>query len=142
LASDASGTLDDSLHLSRLAKRFLDTLEMSLHDDRKEGLAYGEVCSADSAVATCKRIAIQFAPQIVLNSSLKWAAFGEDGGSVSLVLRSLDTGRRVDFRISADGRHISAISIDEHMTAKSVPVSAEDGNVLRERAAWVNNAVT
>ena len=125
-------------HLPRRVQSLIDRIETSLLEDRKEGLLYGEVCASDLAVAGCKRIAIHIQEWLAPSSGLKWAAFGEETGSVSLVLRSVVTDRRVDFRISSDGLEISAISIDADLAATSVPIALKDRNALRERAAWVH----
>ena len=117
----------------------LDAIESSLLEDRDEALLHGEVCASEPGIATCRRIAIKIAPWLAPSSGLKWAAFGEDTGGVSLVLRSVITDRRVDFTISADGLRISAVSIDENLTARSVPLGVDDRSSLRENAAWVHS---
>lgn len=116
----------------------LDEIESTLLEDRKEGLLHGEVCASDPALATCRRLAVKIAPWLVRSSGRKWAAFGEDTGGVSLALRSVLTNRRVDYRISADGLDISAVYIDENLSAKSVPLDLDDRTSLRESAAWVH----
>lgn len=117
----------------------LDAIESTLLEDREEGLLHGEVCASDPALATCRRLAVNIAPWLVRSSGRKWAAFGEDTGGVSLVLRSVLTNRRVDYRISADGLHISAVHIDENLSAKSVPRMVDDRTGLRESATWVHS---
>lgn len=126
------------LLLSRLAERLIEAIETSVLEDREDGVGYGELCSNAAAVETCKRLARKISPLMVLRPGLNWAAFGEDGGCVVLVLNSSITRRRVDFRVSADGQDISAISVDENMATNSSTVSAEDEDDLREKAAWVN----
>ncbi|UCC30257.1 MAG: hypothetical protein JSU86_18915 [Phycisphaerales bacterium] len=116
----------------------LDEIESTLLEDREEGLLHGEACASEPALATCRGLAVKIAPWLARSSGLKWAAFGEDEGGVSLVLRSLTTNRRADFRILGDGRHISAICIDEYLSAESIPLALDDRTSLRERAAWVH----
>ncbi len=123
----------------RAGEDVLDEIDACLREDRDEGLLYGELCASEPAVDTCKRIASHIVTWLLFSAGLQWAAFGEDGGSVALVLRSPITDRRADFRISADGRTISVISINEHITAKSAPVSVDDSIALRETAAWVTS---
>ena len=96
------------------------------------------MCASDLAVDRCKRIATHIQEWLAPSSGLKWAAFGEETGSVSLVLRSVVTDRRVDFRISPDGLKVSAICIDAELAATLVPIALDDRNALRERAAWVH----
>jgi len=117
----------------------LDDIESSLREDCEEARFHGEVCARQPAVATCRRIAVKIADWLAPSLGLKWAAFGEDTGGVSLVLRSEVTDRRVDFRVSADGLHISAVRIDENLSAKCVPLAVDDRNGLRESAAWVQS---
>lgn len=130
--------VDVRYHLSQAAERLCDDIETTLREDREEGHLHGEVCATEAAVATCKRIACRIGPLAFLSLGLKWAAFGEDTGGVSLVLRSVATTRRVDFRISPDGLNISAVHIDENLEAKSVPLALDDRRSLRESAAWVH----
>lgn len=131
--------VDVSEHLCRAARCVLNEIEATLREDRQEGILHGEVCANQTAVATSKRIALQIVDWLSAPpSGMKWGAFGEDGGGVSLVLQSLITDRRVDFRISPDGARLTAIHIDENMRCESVVLSVTDGDALRERAGWVN----
>ena len=133
---------DVSEHLTRPAQDVLREIEVGLLEDREEALRYGDAFATESAVAGCKRVASQIVPWLVATPlGMKWAAFGEATGSVSLVLSSDVVDRRVDFRISPDGQHISAIRIDEHLRAKTVPLSLDDTTSLRENAAWVCGGV-
>ena len=136
--ADRFADVDANRLLSHMRLSLLDKIETSLLEDRKEGLLYGEVCASDASVDRCKRIATQIEKWLTPSFGLKWAAFGEETGGVSLVLQSLVTDRRVDFRISSDGMKVSAISIDADLAATSVPIAPEDRNALRERAAWVH----
>lgn len=130
--------VNDSEHLSQAVASTHDQIEATLREDREEACLQGEVCATEAATATCKRIAFHIAPWLALSSESKWAAFGEDTGGVSLVLRSVVSNRRVDFRISPDGLIISAVHIDENLEAKVVPLTLEDRRSLRESAAWVH----
>jgi len=125
--------------LTQEVLHILDEIESTLLEDREEGLLHAEVCASEPALATCRRLAVKIAPWLARSSERKWAAFGEDTGGVSLVLRSVLTNRRVDYRISADGLHISAVHIDENLSAKSVPRMVDDRTGLRESAAWVHS---
>ena len=117
-------------------------IEEILMEDRDEGLEHDEICATEAATATCEQIAHLIVPYTIRHWGFRWATFGEDGGVVVLALRSQITRRRVDFRISADGCRVECISIDlrasgSRPSVASAPVSAEDGNALRERVAWV-----
>ncbi len=130
--------VDVTEYLCRPVIRLLDEIEATLREDREEGVRHGEVCASEPALATCRRIAVKIAPWLAPSSGLKWAAFGEDTGGASLVLRSELTDRRVDFTISGDGLDILAVRIDENLTARSVPLAVDDRSSLRETAAWVD----
>ncbi len=131
--------VDVTEHLCRPVVRLLDEIEDSLREDREEALLDGEAGASESAVVACRRITIQIADTLAVPpSGFKWAVFGEDEGGVSLVLWSSVTGRRVDFRISADGLRISAVYIDENLKAKSIDLALYDRSVVRESAAWVD----
>ena len=112
-------------------------IEAILMEDQCEGAAYGEICVTKSAAATCEAIIRVIAPRSLYCRNFRWAVFGEDGGIVVLALRSQITRRRVDFRIAEDGQRISCISIDEHASATSVPVSPADSNTLQKKVAWL-----
>ena len=113
-----------------------ETIEISLREDREEALQHGEVCANDGAVEACKEIATFLGTR--LDPPMKWAAFGEDGGGVTLVLRLRD--RRVDFRISPNGRNVKLISIDEHMKALTGSFRADNYDSLETQAWWVGQA--
>lgn len=136
---ESFSAVDPCKLLCESAESICDEIEATLREDREEAVLHGEVCANDPAVATCQRIASHIASWLSLSSGLKWAAFGEDTGGVSLVLRSVITDRRVDFTISADGLRISAVRIDENLTARSVPLEVDDRSSLRENAAWVQS---
>ena len=125
--------------LSQAVRSVLDEIEATLQENRQEGILHGEICANQTAVATCKRMALLIIDRLLAPPrGLKWGAFGEDGGGVSLVLQSLISDRRVDFRISPDGACLTAIRIDENMRSESVVLSVTDRDALRERAGWVN----
>ncbi|MGB2987772.1 MAG: hypothetical protein WBE26_18040, partial [Phycisphaerae bacterium] len=140
LSQPAMGVLDEidlPSVLGRAVHAFVDRIQRDLEQDADEAALDGEIPPTRAAVEKCIRLARSVAPVLVLVPGLRRAAFAEESGGVSLVLRSEITDRRVDFTISADGLHISAVYIDENLTAKSVPLAVDDRSSLRETAAWV-----
>lgn len=125
--------------LPRRVEGILDEVEATLLEDREEGVLHGEMCAGDAAVATCKCIAIHVASWIILGSpNVRWAAFGEDGGGACFVLRSIASNRRVDFRISPDGKSITAIRVNEHLVTESLHLQRNNRRQFQEIAAWVH----
>lgn len=116
----------------------LDDIENCLLEDRREGRLHGEAGPTDAAIATCKGIMGWVSPFDLLPSRLKWAAFGEAAGSVSLVARSPVTDRRVDFRISPDGRSVSAFCFDENLRADSILLNGV--RCLDRIMQWLNDS--
>jgi len=130
---DIPGLLTDDF--SESIKR----IQRNLREDREDAGIDGEVAPTDAAVETCMKLTRCIAPRVVLKPRLRWAAFTEETGGVSLVLQSLVTDRRLNYQISPDGTRISAIRIDEYMRSESFVVSVDDEEILRERTAWVVN---
>lgn len=116
----------------------LDKIEDTLYQDRNEAILEGESGATEAAIATCRKLAGHILDFLTESAKAKWAAFGEDSGSVSLVLRSDVTGRRVDFRVSSEGQDITVISIDKDLNTSAVPLALGDRSKLRESAAWVH----
>ena len=113
----------------------------SLQGDREEGIEHGEDVANDAAIRICKRLAGTMLSLLAHPpAGFKWAVFGEQEGGASLVLRSSVTDRRVDFVIRP-GKLVAvyAVSIDEYLNAKTVPVAVDHASVIRELAEWVAN---
>ena len=136
--ADVFGNVDVDKYLSSSVERILDDIETTLNEDLVDAISHGEVGPREPAISACIMVALRIAPWLAPTPGIKWAAFGEDAGCVSLVLRSVDKERRVDFAISDDGKHVTAVCIDENLTTTSVSISPVDRERLRERAAWVN----
>lgn len=125
--------------LFRGVDRVLDEIESTLMEDREEGVIHDEFCASDAAISTCKLLAVQASQWLLFSAGMKWAAFGEAEGGVSLVLRSEETDRRLDFKIPGDGLGVSAIRVDENLRTTSAPVALDDHRRIRECAAWVSS---
>lgn len=112
-------------------------IEETLREDDEEAILHGDVCVNRAAIEKCKCLASLVAFRLTLFSELKWEAFGEGTGGVSFVIRSLITDRRVDFRISVDGRHVSVFSVDENAKVKSTPLLSDNCGHLYRSVDWV-----
>lgn len=82
-------------------------------------------------------LARALAPFLMSSPSFNSAAFAEDDGCVALVVQSLATGRRLTCRVSADGKTVRVIRIDERMKSEVSDFSLGDNGAPRELAAWV-----
>jgi len=113
----------------------------SLREDREEGKRHGETVASSEAVRACQTLAGTIAELLSdPPEGLKWAAFGEKGGGVALVLQSSKTDRRVDFPFRIDKPGIvHAVCIDEDLNAETVPVAIRHASVIRGLAEWVAN---
>ncbi len=122
-----------------MSDSLLETIEAELLEDREEGLLHGEVVANEVAVKACQNVGSVVYAQ--LKPPNKWAAFGEDGGGVTLVIWSPNTDRRVDFRISQDGTQVVVIRtwlLDEHLEVSSDSLRADEWQVLSGHAKWVS----
>lgn len=118
---------------------FVDRIQYDLDDAIQDARETGEPAPTKAAYEACLRLARRVAPLAALAPRLKRAAFTEETGAVSLVLQSLVTDRRVDFRIAVDGRVIDALRIDENMHPESFAFSVDQSHSPRELARWVTN---
>lgn len=123
--------------VSRQSRRLVEQIECKLTNDREECRQDNEIGPTSRAFQVCVRIAQRLAPHVALAPQLKFGAFTEDDGGVSLVLQSLITDRRLNCRIPPEGAPLTAIRIDEHMGAESLEFSLTDRNAPRELAEWV-----
>jgi hypothetical protein len=120
---------------------FVGRIEQQLAMDSDEAADPESVTPTSSAVGTCLTFAEQLAPHVALAPQLKAAAFAEDEGGISLVLQSLVTDRRLNYRIPPQGDRVTVIQIDERMEAKSTTISFSDRAATRELAKWVTTRV-
>jgi len=118
---------------------FVDRIQYDLDDAIQDARETGEPAPTKAVYDACMRLAGCVAPLAALAPRLKRAAFTEETGAVSLVLQSLVTDRRVDFRIAVDGRVIDALRIDENMRPESFTFSMDQSHLPRELARWVTN---
>ena len=113
-----------------------ETIEVSLREDREEGLQHGEVVASADATVACQEIARCIGKW--LKPPLQWVVFGEDGGGAVLVLRHFRLDRRVDFRIASDGRWIRTVAIDECLVPASDSFRITEEYKMVALALWVS----
>ena len=140
IETDVRDVVDLPRLLARAEEMFVERIRANLEDDREHAIDDGEMPPNEAAVGTCLLLARRIAPCLALSPGLKWTAFTEDSGDVSLVLQSLNTNRRLSFHIPSDGVGISALRIDEQMRSESFLVSLDEVGALREKAEWVTKA--
>ena len=124
--------------LRERAQGTLDEIEDMLYQDRNEAILEGESGVTDAAITACQRLACHIVDSLADRAGFRWAAFGEDSGSASLVLRSDVSGRRVNFRISPEGEDITVISIDKELKTSTVHLVLDDRTKIRDCAVWVH----
>ena len=102
----------------------------------EDAIEYGERQPSSVAIDICTQLSTMLAQQLALSSSLKWAAFSEDEGGLSLVIQSLLTDRRLSFKITSDG-DISVVQIDENMETDMYSISLSKEDELARLGTWV-----
>lgn len=124
-------------HIEKLKLAFVHRIERDLIEDRIEAIELDESEPDAGAVEACIRIARSLASCIAFAPGLKRAAFTEEDAAVSLVLQSLSTGRRVNFRIPSVNGPVSIIRVDENHGTSESDAAIDDVRSLRENAEWV-----
>ena len=115
---------------------FVQQIAKHLREDVEDALHNKETPPSETDIEKCKKLALQIEPCVSLARNLKWAAFADEYGRVSLVLQSLTTNRRLTYGFD-DG--ISAIRIDEKNKSERFEISASDDGALLDLAEWVIN---
>jgi hypothetical protein len=115
----------------------VESVEAALAQDEDDARQTGNAAPSPDARAACLRLSRHLAPHVAFAPRLKWAAFTEEDGGISLVAQSLVTDRRINCRIRADGSAITAVRIDEHMQTETFPVLLANPDIGRELAEWV-----
>ena len=138
-ASPADIAEGESNVVNAAAAILVQSVQDKLDQDAEELLEDGEQAPSENAINTCIDLAKFFAPHLALVSDLKWGAFTEDSGGISLVFQSLVADRRLNCRISTDGKSISALQINEDMKPATSNISLGDKDKCRGLAEWVTS---
>ena len=117
--------------------KFVERIARHLDEDRQEAALCGEICPSQMAIDACRHVARSIADNVALAVKLKRAASANDDGSVSLVLQSVATSRRVNYRIPLDGATVSVLRVDEHLQTSVIDMTPSDAEALQEMAEWV-----
>lgn len=137
--SDQAFPIDaNSTSNAALTARFVEHIETDLSEGAEDASAEGIAVNGD-AILSCVELAKAAAPHVTRAPRLKSAAFIEDDGTVSLVLQSFATDRRLNFRIGKSDLRITAFRINEEMISSAVAVSGPDSHAVRELVEWVVN---
>ena len=137
LATYAPSIVNVSTLLEQARSAFVGRIRTNLEQDRRDAAETDDAAPSDPAGRACLSLAKLVAPCVALATELKWAAFTEETGAVSLVLQSALMDRRVNFCISANGTNVSCIRIDESMKSAQFDVRLDDANTVEEMARWV-----
>lgn len=92
-----------------------------------------------AAISRCRELARNMPLQVTRSRKVLIAAFIGDDSTVSLVVQSLLTDRRVNCKISQDGTSIYVLKTDERMTVRPEPLSHVDDNTMPRLALWVTS---
>jgi len=122
---------------SREAQRFLDTIEQNIAHDSADVVAEGGTVPIKRTIDVCLAIASTLSDIVAKKPTLKYAAFVEESGGISLVLRSEQAGRRANFRISLDGCEIAVVAVTSQGQANTNPVRIDDAETLRGWVEWL-----
>lgn len=132
---------EDSGQISRLLinarTHFVDRVEQAFMEDVEEVRDDGGDAPTDEAIRKGVDLARRIAAHVAFQIGLRSAGFVEDTGTVSIVLQSARTDRRLNFRICRSGSHLVVDRIDEHMVFDRVEVPMNDSGAVRELIAWV-----
>ena len=125
--------------LNPAANILVQKIQDKLDQDTDDAREYGEKPPSVQSIKVCLQLSRLFAPHLALVPGIKWGAFTEDNGGISLVIQSLVSDRRLSCRIPLDGATLSAIQIDEKMTAQTRNVLLDNKDTWRELAEWVTS---
>lgn len=135
--ADISATPNLEDMILRAVDAFSGAIQIHLREDREDALESGDPSPGEAAIESCMQLVKLIAPVAAMNPAIRRAAFSEDDGSVSFVLQSLVTDRRVSYRIDANGRSVNILAIDEQMHPSSLVALLTDTDTLKEKAEWV-----
>jgi len=139
-APDASeGCRSETIALlpNTAARRFLETITQNISDDQADVLGEGGNVASQPAVGACLAIASTLSDIVAMKPSLKYAAFVEESGGISLVIQSAHPGRRANFRVSPDGSQIAVVAVTSLGQASTNPVRIDDAETLRGWIEWL-----
>jgi hypothetical protein len=139
-APDASEDYtNETIALSRNAdpQGFVQTIEQNIADDSADVVAEGGTIPTQSTIDACLAIASTLSGIVAMKPTLKYAAFVEESGGISLVLRSEQAGRRANFRISPDGCQVAVVAVTSQGRASTNPARIDDAETLRGWVEWL-----
>jgi hypothetical protein len=116
-------------------------LESQIHRDLQDAVeaarAEGEAIPERAAIETCKRVARLVIPHVVGYENLRLAAFHDEDGAVSLVLQPVGVRKRLTFEVSADGRQVERVRIDESLKIERTRFSIGALVDVAESVRWL-----
>ena len=119
------------------AQRFLDTIRLNISEDSADLVREGGAAPTQATIDTCLAIASNLSTTVASKPSLKYAAFVEESGGISLVLRSGQAGRRANFRISPGGCQVAVVAVTSQGRASTNPARIDDTETLRGWIEWL-----
>lgn len=116
-------------------------LESQIHRDLEDTVeaarTEGEAIPQKAAIETCKRVAKLVIPHLVGHENLRLAAFYDEDGAVCLVLQPVGVRRRLTFEVSADGRRVEQVRIDESLKIQRTLFSIGTSVDVAEPVRWL-----
>jgi len=119
------------------AQRFLDTVRRNISEDSADLIREEGIPPTQPGVDACLAIASTLSDIVAMKPTLKYAAFVEESGAISLVIQSEHPGRRVNFRVSPDGRQIAVVAVTSQGYTSTNPVRIDDTETLRGWVEWL-----
>jgi hypothetical protein len=122
------------------AQRFLDTIRQNISEDSADLVREGGAAPTQATIDACVSVASNLSGLVVLRSAVKYAAFVEEEGGISLVLQSEVTNRRVNFRVSRSGTALVVVTVDADGRTASIPTRLDDAQTLRGWVEWLSQS--
>ena len=131
------GTGELKKRLERSIRECVHAVEAKLDEDRAELRDLGGPSPSEFAIAKYLTLSRNLAPSIALGQQLRWGAFIEEDGSLSLVIQSILTDRRATWRLAPNQSVATVTKIDEQMQAEVSGFDPLDRKRTEELAEWV-----
>ena len=137
-ASEGRTTEKFTLSRNPAAQRFLDTIRQNMNEDTADVVREGGNAPTQATINACLAVASTLSDIVASKPNLKYAAFVEESGGISLVLRSERAGRRANFRVSPDGLQLSVVTVSSHGQTGTNSVRIDDTQQLQGWVEWLD----
>lgn len=91
-------------------------------------------------IENCLELAHVISPLLALYRDVRFAATADIEGTVSLILQSERSGRRVGFDFANGQKEFRVVKVDEHLRVSSTTANLSDRRIAISIARWVTRA--